>query len=185
MILMTACLIASASAGVVAAIKVSSRKEVRIAVSRASRADVAQQINELAIVTVAELERMLKITGPYNSDELARVNQDIRKMIRATWSPHVFYWGHAVAPFLRAFDSAAQMEKSNPSDAYVRLLRHMVIQIRPHCCTLILKGDNGDNVTDSAYQAGKTFKELARDLDSHFNTAFERKSRTSRRWETR
>lgn len=185
MIIMTCSLILSASAGIFVAVKAASKKSVQIKEVTATRADRAKEMNELAAALIKELDRIKK-NGNKNAADLQYVVRGIQSIVRASWKLNSFYGTRGPTSFLKILHSSSQLEADNPSNDYIENLRYTLENITPTCTSMMISGEDGDEVTDVTYKGNAKFESAANRLDWHvqkkLQKTFNERTQEGRKW---
>lgn len=165
MIVMTCSAVLSVSAAVFIAVKSASKVPVKISELPATRADRAKEMNELAAALIKELDRIQK--NSKNTNDLVYVVRGIQSIIRASWRLNSYYGTRGPTSFLKILHSSSQLEADSPSKGYIELLKDIIKDIIPICTSMVLSGEDGNEVTTVTYNGNRQLETAASRLDQH------------------
>jgi hypothetical protein len=145
--IITICTLAlSAGAAVLVSYKTAAPKKERVVWINGDNVSLAKEYQELGEYLLMELSRIQ--TGKYDPSSLHLILKSVAQGFRRAW-PTTGYYYKRVETFLEILNVSWSLQKDDPSDEYIVLLKKIVKHFIPKCGEAILRKETGDVTTFS------------------------------------
>lgn len=172
MIVLACTALASVGASVFIAVKKSTTAPARVNWQTPTRTSKVEEVHLLNSFLAKEIDRVKK-QKPEQREDIVHVLAGIRAMIHSAWKLNSYYGKKNLASFLRTIAIIEEMpNRPSPTDRYLETLRNLAVDISRECSALLIRNENGDDVTDTTYHANDAYRIRNRELESRVDEMF-------------
>jgi hypothetical protein len=163
--ILTGILVASVGGSIFAAKKLTAKQD-RVVTNPVTRVSLAKEHQELAGLLMKTVDRMLR-SKTRDVSELNSVVNAFITIVRSAWPKGTYYDKKNVSAFISVLEASSSFASESITDEYLLLLKQVIEKVATDCSDAVIRGDNGDEVTNFTYNAMDRIAVQTNRLEEH------------------